>query len=70
MDEKHQSAQEECAIQTIMYMAQTFLIHVSLHWSDRGLDDLALWSFSVNHAAGLYNRDQSCLWSHTYGTVN
>ena len=53
---KHQNAQAERAIQTIMYMARTFLIHVSLHWSDRGVDDLALWSFAVKHAAWLYNR--------------
>ena len=53
---QHQNAQAERAIQTIMYMARTFLIHVSLHWDDRGVDDLALWSFAVKHAAWLYNR--------------
>ncbi|KAL7468583.1 hypothetical protein ACHAXS_008812 [Conticribra weissflogii] len=37
-------------------MARTFLIHVSLHWSDRGVNDLALWSFAVKHSTWLYNR--------------
>eukprot|EP00804_Cyclotella_cryptica_P024013 CCRYP_020059-RA/>CCRYP_020059-RA protein AED:0.51 eAED:0.10 QI:0/-1/0/1/-1/1/1/0/69 len=31
---KHQNAMAECAIQTIVYMARTFMIHVSLHWSE------------------------------------
>eukprot|EP00804_Cyclotella_cryptica_P031100 CCRYP_011717-RC/>CCRYP_011717-RC protein AED:0.72 eAED:0.31 QI:0/-1/0/1/-1/0/1/0/345 len=39
-----------------MYMARTFMVHVSLHWSERGVDDLALWGFAVKHAAWLYNR--------------
>ena len=37
-------------------MARTFLIHVSLHWTGNGVDDLALWSFAVKHASWLYNR--------------
>eukprot|EP00804_Cyclotella_cryptica_P030035 CCRYP_016932-RA/>CCRYP_016932-RA protein AED:0.41 eAED:0.41 QI:0/-1/0/1/-1/0/1/0/126 len=37
-------------------MARTFMVHVSLHWSERGVDDLALWDFAVKHAAWLYNR--------------
>ena len=53
---QHQNANAERTIQTIMYMACTFLIHVSLHWSDHGVDDLFLWSFAVKHAAWLYNR--------------
>ncbi len=53
---QHQNAQAEHAFQTIMYMARTFLIHVSLHWDDCRVDDLSLWSFAVQHAAWLYNR--------------
>ena len=53
---KHQNSIAERAIQTIMYMARTFMVHVSLHWSERGVDDLALWGFAVKHAAWLYNR--------------
>ena len=30
---QHQNARAELAIQTIMYMARTFMIHSSLHWS-------------------------------------
>ncbi|KAL7524631.1 hypothetical protein ACHAXR_003041 [Thalassiosira sp. AJA248-18] len=39
-----------------MYMARSFMIHSSLNWTDHGSDDLALWSFAVDHAAWLYNR--------------
>lgn len=53
---KHQNGRAERAIQTIMYMARTFMIHVSLHWSERGVDDLALWPFAVRHAVWLHNR--------------
>ena len=53
---KHQNAEAEQAIQTIMYMARSFMIHAGLHWSGDGSDDLGLWSFAVDHAAWLYNR--------------
>ena len=53
---QHQNAKAERAIQTIMWMARTFMLHVSLHWTDRGVDDIALWGFAVKHAAWLYNR--------------
>jgi hypothetical protein len=46
----------ERAIQTIMYMARTFMVHASLHWTDRGSDDLSLWSFAVKHSVWIYNR--------------
>jgi hypothetical protein len=39
---QHQNARAEHAIQTIMYMAQTFKIHASLHWTGRGSGDLSL----------------------------
>jgi hypothetical protein len=53
---KHQNGRTERAIQTIMYMARTFTIHVSLHWTDQGVDDLSLWPFAVRHAVWLHNR--------------
>jgi len=53
---QHQNARAERAIQTIMYMARTFMVHTSLHWTDHGADDIALWSFAVKHAAWLHNR--------------
>ena len=53
---KHQNSEAERAIQTIMYMARSFMIHSTLHWSSDGADDLALWSFAVDHAAWIYNR--------------
>lgn len=53
---QHQNAEAERAIQTIMYMARSFMIHAALNWGDHGSDDLSLWSFAVDHSAWLYNR--------------
>ena len=39
---QHQNARAERAIQAIMYMAQMFMVHATLHWTERGLDDLSL----------------------------
>lgn len=52
----HQNARAERAIQTIMYMARSFMIHVSLRWNDQHVDDICLWPFAVRHAVWLYNR--------------
>jgi hypothetical protein len=52
---QHQNARAERAIQTIMYMARTFMVHASLHWTERGSDDLSLWSFAVKHSVWIYN---------------
>jgi len=38
-----------------MYMAQTFMVHASLHWTDRGSDDLSLGSFVVKHSVWINN---------------
>lgn len=53
---QHQNSRAERSIGTIVGMARTFMIHTSLHWNERGTDDLALWAFAVKHAAWLYNR--------------
>ena len=53
---QHQNAKAERAIQTVMYMARTFMVHASLHWSDHGVDDISLWPFAVKHAVWLHNR--------------
>ncbi len=53
---QHQNSRAERSIQTIMYMARTFMLHVSLHWSASHVDDLSLWPFAVKHAVWLYNR--------------
>ncbi len=52
---QHQNARAERAIQTIMYMAWTFMVHASLHWIERGSDNLSLWSFAVKHSVWVYN---------------
>ncbi|KAL7476228.1 LOW QUALITY PROTEIN: hypothetical protein ACHAW6_002103, partial [Cyclotella cf. meneghiniana] len=46
----------EHAIQSIVYMARTFMVHVSLHWFERGLNDFSSWGFAVKHAAWIHNR--------------
>ncbi len=46
---QHQNSKAEQAIQTIMYMARTFLVHPSLHRADMGADDISLWPFAVKH---------------------
>jgi hypothetical protein len=53
---KHQNGRAEQSIQTIMSMACTFMIHVSLHWDEQDSDAVALWPFAVCHAVRLYNR--------------
>jgi hypothetical protein len=52
----HQNGHAEWSIQTIMSIAHTFMIHVSLHWDEQGSDAVALWPFAVHHAVWLYNR--------------
>eukprot|EP00804_Cyclotella_cryptica_P010026 CCRYP_015430-RA/>CCRYP_015430-RA protein AED:0.21 eAED:0.58 QI:0/-1/0/1/-1/0/1/0/97 len=42
----------ERAIQTIIYMAGTFMVHVSLHWIELGLDDFSLWDLLSNMLPG------------------
>jgi hypothetical protein len=53
---QHQNAEAERAIQTVMYMARSFMVHAALHWGADGSDDVSLWSFAVDYAAWLYNR--------------
>jgi hypothetical protein len=43
-----------------MFMACSFMVHASLHWTDRGLDDILLWPFAVKHALWIYNRVPNC----------
>ncbi len=52
---QHQDSKAERAIQTIMYMACTFMVHSSLHWTDMGADDISLWPFAVKHTVWIYN---------------
>ena len=54
---QHQNAQAEHAIRIIMYKARTFfMVHASLHWTERVSDDLSLWSFEEEHSVQVYNR--------------
>ena len=53
---QHQNAEAERATQTVVYMAQTFMINCALHWGEHSSDNLALWSFVLDHVAWLYNK--------------
>ena len=35
---QHQNAEAERSIQTVMYMARSFMIHAALHWGEDGAD--------------------------------
>ncbi len=37
------------------------MVHVSLHLSKYGADNLALWGFAVKHAVWLHNHIPNCL---------
>ncbi|KAL7488945.1 hypothetical protein ACHAW6_014534 [Cyclotella cf. meneghiniana] len=34
-----------------MYMARTFMVHASPHWSEQGIYDFGLWGFAAKHTA-------------------
>ena len=53
---QHQNARAERAIQTIMGMDNSYIIRVSLHCTDRGVDDSALWYFSAKNSVWVYNQ--------------
>ena len=52
---QHQNSQSEHAIQTTIYMACTFMIHILFNWSERGVDDIFLWYFVVDYTVWIYN---------------
>ncbi len=62
----HQKALAERSIQTSMYMAWTFIVHISLHWSKYCANNLALWGIAVKHVVWLHNRIPNHLlaWHH------
>ncbi len=53
---QHQNARAERAIQTTMFMACSFMVLASLHWTEQGSDDISLWLFIVKHVVWIYNR--------------
>ena len=54
---QHQNAEAERAIQTVVYMARSFMIHAALSWGNDGSDDIELCFFAVDHTAWLYNQN-------------
>ena len=53
---QHQNAEAERAIQTVVYMAIAFMVHCTLYWRKHGSNDIALWSFALDHVIWLYNK--------------
>lgn len=49
----HQNGIAERAIQTIMSMARTMMIHAQMRWPDTS--DLSLWPMAVDYAVFIYN---------------
>ncbi len=49
----HQNGNAERAIQTIMSVARTMMLHAAIHWPD--VADTALWPMAVAHAVCLHN---------------
>ena len=50
----NQNAIAERAIQTIVYMARTFIFHPSFHWTYHGSDEISIWSFTVKYVVWLH----------------
>ena len=50
----HHNDQAERAIQTIMSIARTMMIHSVLHWPE--MSDTSLWPMAVHHTVYLWNR--------------
>ncbi len=55
---QNQNAHAEQAIQCIMYMARTFMVYASIHWTEQNSDDIYLCSFAVVKHLGwwVYNQ--------------
>jgi hypothetical protein len=49
----HQNGNAERAIQTIMSISRTMMLHQAIHWPD--VADATLWPMAVAHAVYLYN---------------
>jgi hypothetical protein len=49
----HHNGIAERAIQTVMSIARTMMLHSAIHWPD--VADAALWPLAVEHAIQLYN---------------
>ena len=51
----NKNARSEREIKTIMYVAGTFMVHSSLHWKDRGANDISICFVATKHAVWLHN---------------
>ena len=49
----HHNGMAECAIQMIMSIARTMMLHTAIHWPK--VADTSLWPMAVDHAVYLYN---------------
>jgi hypothetical protein len=53
----HHNGHAERAIQTVMSIARTMMLHSAIHWPD--MADPCLWPMAVQHAVFLYNHTPS-----------
>jgi transposase InsO family protein len=65
----HHNGTAERAIQTIMNMSCTMMLHAAIHWPD--VADSTLWPMAVAHAVYLYNHAHASIghWNFTCGHV-
>ena len=49
----HHNGMAECAIQTIISIVRTMMLHSTIHWPE--IADTSLWPMAVDHAVYLYN---------------
>ena len=53
---QHQNARSEHATQSVIYMAQNFMVNTLFHWDNCRVDDKYLWYFFIKHSAYIYNQ--------------
>jgi hypothetical protein len=63
----HHNGTAERAIQTIMNMSRTMMLHAAIHWPD--VADSTLWPMAVAHAVYLYNHMPALDTGHVYQNV-
>ena len=59
---QHKNAETERSIQTVVYMARTFMINCALYQGENGSDNLTLLSFVLDHVAWLYKDPSNARW--------
>lgn len=56
---KWQNGNAERSVQTLLWMARSFMLHCSLRWATNEADSPSLWPQAINYAEFLFNRTPS-----------